>query len=153
MTHEEEEAQLGISKLQEQVHQISLSQRATKNEMDVLKKSMEARMDGLKNGIKEKMEGLKEDMEGLKEGLSNFIQEMIPNGEKIVEEMHDENKINVNHDFINSNVELNTHHIPKIDTRNFDDKALVPWILQMVQFFDLHDVQHTQKVHIASLYL
>ena len=29
---------------------------------------------------------------------------MIPNGEKIVEENHDENKINVNRDFIKSNV-------------------------------------------------
>ena len=50
------------------------------------------------------MEGLKEDMEGLKEGLTKFIQEMIPNGEKIVEETRDERKVNVNHDFINSNV-------------------------------------------------
>ena len=31
-------------------------------------------------------------MEGLKEGLTNFIQEMIPNGENIVEETHDERK-------------------------------------------------------------
>ena len=29
---------------------------------------------------------------------------MFPNGEKIVEEPHDEKKINVNRDFINSNV-------------------------------------------------
>ena len=33
MTHEDEEVQHDISKLQEQVHQIFLSQRATKNEM------------------------------------------------------------------------------------------------------------------------
>ena len=39
-----------ISKLQEQVHQISVSQRATKNEMEVLKKGMETNMDGLNKG-------------------------------------------------------------------------------------------------------
>ena len=43
---------------------------------------------------------LKVDMEGLKEGLTKLIQEMIPNGEKAVEETHGENKINVNRDFI-----------------------------------------------------
>ena len=63
MAHEDEERQHDISKFQEQVHQISLSQRATKIEMDVLKKSMEAKMDGLKNGMEKKMEGLKDDME------------------------------------------------------------------------------------------
>ena len=40
-----------ISKLQDQVHQISLSQRVTKNEMEVLKKGVEANMAGLKNEI------------------------------------------------------------------------------------------------------
>ena len=93
MTHEDEELQHDLSKLQEQVHQNSLLQRVTKNEMDVLKKSMEAKMDGLKkgmeatmnglkngmedkmDGMEEKMEGLKEDMEVLKEGLSKLIQE------------------------------------------------------------------------------
>ena len=44
----------------------------------------------------------KANMEGLKEGFTNMIQEMVPNGESIVEETHDEKKINVNHDFINS---------------------------------------------------
>ena len=43
MTHEDEEWQHDISKLQEQVQQISLSQRATKNEMDVLKKAWKLR--------------------------------------------------------------------------------------------------------------
>ena len=63
MTHEAEEWQHDISKLQEQVQQISLSQRATKNEMDVLKKSVEAKMDGLKKGMEATMEGLKDGME------------------------------------------------------------------------------------------
>ena len=53
-------------------------------------------------------------MEGLEEGLKNLIQEMIPNGEKLVEETHDENKINVNHDFINSNVGWKINHIPNM---------------------------------------
>ena len=44
---------------------------------------------------------LKEDMESLK----NLIQEMIPNGKKVVDETHDENQINVNHVFIYSNVD------------------------------------------------
>ena len=63
MTHEDEELQHDLSKLQQQVQQISLSQRATKNEMDVLKKSVEAKMDGLKKGIEATMDGLKNGME------------------------------------------------------------------------------------------
>ena len=60
---------------------------------------------------------------------------------------------NVNHDFIYSNVELRTHHVPKIDMRKFDGKDPETWILQMEQFFDLHNVQNTQKIRIATLYL
>ena len=41
MIHEDEETQHEISKLQEQVHQSSLSRRATKNEMEVLKNGVE----------------------------------------------------------------------------------------------------------------
>ena len=37
--------------------------------------------------------------------------------------------------------------------RKFDGKDPVTWILQMEQFFDPHNVPHTQKVRIASLYL
>jgi len=68
-------------------------------------------------------------------------------------ETHDENKRNVNHDFIESNVGLKTHHIPKIDMRKFDGKDPVTWKLQMEKYFDLYDVQLLQKVRIASLYL
>ena len=78
---------------------------------------------------------------------------MIPNGENIVEETHDENKINFNHDFKNSNVGLKTHHIPKIDIRKFDGKDPVTWILYMEQYFYLNNVKNTQKVRIATLYL
>ena len=162
MTHEDEEWQHDISKLQEQVQQISLSQRATKNDMEVLKKGMETKMDGLKKGMESKMDGLKngreakmdgmeagmeskmddmeakldEKMEKMKndlkvdmEGLKKLIQEMFPDGENIVEETHDENKINVNRDFINSNVGGKNHHIPKMDMRKFDGKDPVTWIL------------------------
>ena len=54
MTHEYEEMQQEISKVHEQVHQISLSQRAAKNEMDGLKKGVEAKM----NGLEAKMDGM-----------------------------------------------------------------------------------------------
>ena len=152
MTHEEEEVQHDISKLQEKVHQILLSQRASKNEMEVLKKGVEAKMDGLKKGVmdglnngmeymeakieekmKDNMENMKNDlkanMEGLKEGLTNLIQEIVPNGKNIVEETHDENKINVNHDFINPNVGFKTRHIPKSNMGKFDGKDPITWIL------------------------
>ena len=78
---------------------------------------------------------------------------MIPNGKNIVEETHDENKINVNRDFINSNVGLKTHHIPKIDMRKFVGKDPVTWILQMEHYFDLNNVKNTQKVCVTNLYL
>ena len=84
-------------------------------------------MDGLNNGMEDMKNDLKSDMEG----LTKLIQQMFPNGEKIVEETHDENKINVNRDFINSNAGLKTHHIPNIDVRNFDGKDPVTWIIHM----------------------
>ena len=54
---------------------------------------------------------------------------MFPNGENIVEETHDENKINVNRDFIKSNVGGKNHHILKMDMRKFDGKDPITWIL------------------------
>ena len=51
MTHEEEEVHHDISKLQDQVQQISLLQKVTKNEMDGLKKDVKDKMDGFKNGV------------------------------------------------------------------------------------------------------
>ena len=67
MTHEDEEVQHDISKIQEQVHQISLSQRVTKNEMDVLKKGVEAKMDGFKKGMEANMDGLKNGIKYMEE--------------------------------------------------------------------------------------
>ena len=51
-----------------------------------------------------KPENMKNDIKSDMEGLTNLIQEMFPNVKKIVEETHAKNKINFNHDFINSNV-------------------------------------------------
>lgn len=129
--------------------------------MDSLNKSMEAKMDGFKNGmeakINEKMKGnmedMKNDLKPYMEGLTKLIQENIPNGENLVEETHDENKINFNCDFINSIVGLKIHHIPKIDMRNFDGNYPVTWILQMEQYLDLYNVKSRQKVQIATLYV
>ena len=86
--------------------------------MEVLQKGMEVNMDSLKKGVEAKMDGMEAKMDDMKynmenmkndlktdiEGLTKLIKEMFPNGENIVEEPHDENKINVNRDFINSNV-------------------------------------------------
>ena len=119
--HEEEELKHDISKLQDQLQQISISQRESKDDLD----------------------GLKADMESLKEGLTKTLQEITPNGETVVDETHDENKINVNHDFIDFNVGFKTFHIPKIDMRNFYGKDPITWILPMEQYFDLHNVKNT----------
>ena len=104
--------------------------------MEVLKKSVEAKMNGMEVGKEAKMDGMKDNMENMKndlkvdiEGLAKMIQEIFPNGEKIVEETHDENKINVNRDFINSNLGWKNHHIPKTDMRKFDGKEPITWIL------------------------
>ena len=118
---------------------------------------MEAKMDDMEAKIDEKMkdnmENMKNDLKVDIEGLEKLIQEMFPNGEKIVEETHDENKRNVDHDFIDSNVGFKTHHIPKIDMRKFDGKYPVTWIIHMEKYFDLNNVKNTQKVHIATLHL
>ena len=96
MTHEEGKWQHDISKLQEQVQQISLSQRATKKDMEVLKKGVESKIDGMEAGMESKMDDMEAKMENMKndlkadmEGLTKLIQEMFPNGEKIVEETHE----------------------------------------------------------------
>jgi len=157
------------------VQQNSLSQKVTEAKMDGLKKGVEDKMDGLKKGMEGNMNDMQAKMDGLNKGveakmndveakmegkmedlktdLTMLLQEMFNNGERVVKETYDENKINVNHDFIDSNFGLNTHHIPKINMRKFDGKDPVTWILQMDQYFNLHNVQNTQKVCIANLYL
>ena len=111
---------------------------------------MEANMENLNIGLNT---NLKTGMAYLKTDLTNFLQEILTNVEKVVNETHDANKRNVNHDFLDSNVGSKTHHIPKIDMRKFDGKDPATWILQMEQFFNLSNVQNTQKVRIATLYL
>ena len=73
MTHEDEEWQHDISNLQEKVHQISLSQRATKYEIEVLKKGMEAKMDGLKKDVEANMDGLNNGMEAKMDGMEASV--------------------------------------------------------------------------------
>lgn len=73
---------------------------------------MEANIDGREENLKKGMEYLKKDMEGLKGG-TNLLQERHPNDKKVVEEIHDDKKINLNHDSIESNIGLKTCHIPK----------------------------------------
>ena len=52
MTHEEEEEMLHyISKLQDQVQQLSLAQKGIESKMDGLKKGIEAKMDCLNKGV------------------------------------------------------------------------------------------------------
>jgi gas vesicle protein len=103
-----------------------------------------------KDELQEMMEGLKGE---IMEGLKNFIIERTPESENVSHEIHDEDTRKVNQEWINSNFGLKTNHVPKIDMRKFDGKDPITWILQMEQFFDLHNVPHTQKVRIASLYL
>ena len=133
MTHEEEEEMKhNISQLQDQVQHISLSQKVTKSKINGLKKCVEAKMDGMEanmDGLEVNIEDLKKGVEGLKGGLAKLLQEMLPNGKKVVEQTHNENKINVSHDFIESNVERKTHHVPNIDMRKFDGEDPVTWIL------------------------
>ena len=103
MTYEEEEEmQHGIAKLRDQVQQVSLAQKGTEAKMDCLKKGVEAKMNDFKIELKTDMDKLKK-----------LLQERVTNGERVVKETHDENKRNVNHDSIDTNVGSKTHHIPK----------------------------------------
>jgi hypothetical protein len=104
----------------------------TKDEIQEMEAKLEAKMDGLK--------------EKIMEVLKNFITEKTPESENASHEIHDEDTRKVNQEWRNSNFGLKTNHVPKIDMRKFDGKDPITWILQMEQFFDLHNVPHTQKV-------
>jgi hypothetical protein len=110
-----------------------------KDELQEMEAKLEAKMDGLK--------------EEILEVLKNIVIERTPESENVSHETHDEDTRKVNQEWRNSNFGLKTNHVPKIDMRKFDGKDPITWILQMEQFFDLHNVPHTQKVRIASLYL
>jgi hypothetical protein len=103
-----------------------------------------------KDELQEMMEGLKGE---IMEVLKNFVIEKTPESENASHEIHDEDTRKVNQEWRNSNFGLKTNHVPKIDMRKFDGKDPITWILQMEQLFDLHNVPHTQKVRITSLYL
>ena len=132
---------------------MSRSQKLTEAKI----KGMEAKMDDSKTNLKRDMADLKTDlktdMDKLKINMNKLLQEMGTKGERVLKETRDENKRNVNHDSIDANARLKTHHIPKIDMRKFYGKDPATWILQMEQFFDLNNVQNTQKVRMTTLYL
>jgi hypothetical protein len=110
-----------------------------KYELQEMEAKLEANMDGLK--------------EEIMDVFKNFVTEKTPESENESHQIHDEDTRKVNLEWRNSNFGLNTNHIPKIDMRRFDGKDPITWILQMEKFFDLHNVPHTQKVQISSLYL
>jgi hypothetical protein len=113
------------------------------NELQKNMDSMEAKLDTKMDSMEAK----------LMEVLKIFVTKKTPESENASHEIHDEDTRKVNQEWRNSNFGLKTNHVPKIDMRNFDGKDPITWILQMEQFFDLHNVPHTQKVRIASLYL
>jgi hypothetical protein len=119
--------------------------------LDTKMDSMEAKlMDSIEAKLDTKMDSLKGE---IMEVLKNFVTEKTLESENASHEIHDEDTRKVNQEWRNSNFGLKTNHVPKIDMRKFDGKDPITWILQMEQFFDLHNVPHTQKVRIASLYL
>jgi hypothetical protein len=107
-------------------------------------------MDSIEAKLDTKMDGLKGEIVEL---LKNFVTEKTLESENASQEIHDEDTRKVNQEWRNSNFGLKTNHVPKIDMRNFYGKDPITRILQMEQFFDLHNVQHTHKVQIDSLYL
>ena len=121
-----------ISKLQDQVQQMSVSKKLTEaniNGMESKINGVEAKMNAMEAKMYNWKTYLKTDMEELKINMNKLLQERVTKGERVVKETHDENKINVNHDSIDSNVGSKTHHIPKIDMRKFDGKDPATWIL------------------------
>jgi len=52
-----------ISKLRDQVQQVSLAKKVTESKKDGLKKDVEANMDGLNKGVEAKMDCLKKGVE------------------------------------------------------------------------------------------
>jgi hypothetical protein len=119
--------------------------------MDSMKAQLDTKMDSMESKLMDSMEAkLDTKMDGLKgeimEVLRNFVIEKTPKSENASHEIHDEDTRKVNQEWRNSNFGLKTNHVPKIDMRKFDGKDPITWILQMEQFFDLHNVPHTQKV-------
>ena len=109
--------------------------------------SMEAKLDTKMDSMESKLDTKMDSMEAkIMEVMKNFVAEKTPKSENSSHEIHDEDIRKVNQEWRNSNFGLKTNHVPKIDMRKFDGKDPITWILQMEQFFDLHNVPHTQKV-------
>lgn len=53
---------------------------------------------------------------------------MLPSGDKVLHENHDEDKINTNHNFRDSHSGVKTNHIPNINMSKFYDKDSMTWI-------------------------
>jgi hypothetical protein len=121
--------------------------KTTKDELQEMMDSTETKLEAI---MDTNMDGLKR---AIMEGLKNFLIERTPESENVSHEIHDEDIRNMNQEWRNPNFGLKTNHFPKIDMRKFDGKDPITWILHTEKLFDLHDVQHTQKVRIASLYL
>jgi hypothetical protein len=119
----------------------------TKDELQGMMDSTEAKLEEI---MDTKMDGLKRD---IMEGLEIFVIERTPESENVSHEIHDDDTRNMNQEWRNSNLGLKINHFPKIDMRKFDGKDPITCILQMEKLFDIHNVPHTQKVQIASLYL
>jgi hypothetical protein len=117
-------------------------------------KLMHSMENKLMDSMEDKLDTKMDSMEAkIMEVMKKFVTEKTPKSENSSHEIHDEDTRKVNQDWRNSNFGLKTNHVPKIDMRKLDGKDPITWILQMDQFFDLHNVPHTQKVRIASLYL
>jgi gas vesicle protein len=124
------------------------------NKMDSMEANLDTKMDSMEAKLDTKMDSMEAKLDtkiyGLKgeimEVLKNFVTEKTPESENASHEIHDEDTRKVNQEWRNSNFGLKTNHVPKIDMRKFDGKDPITWILQMEQFFDLHNVPHTQKV-------
>jgi hypothetical protein len=122
--------------------------------LDTKMDSMESKLDTKMDSMEAKLDTKMDSMEAkIMEVLKIFITEKTPESENASHEIHDVDTRKVNQEWRNYNFGLKTNHVPKIDMRKFDGKDPITWILQMEQFFDLHNVPHTQKVRIASLYL
>jgi uncharacterized protein YlaN (UPF0358 family) len=119
----------------------------TKDELQGMMDSTKAKLEAI---LDTKMDGLKRE---IMEGMKIFLIERTPETENVSHEIHDEDTRKMNQEWRKSNFGLKTNHVPKIDMKKFDGKDPITWILQMEQLFDLHNVTHTKKVRIASLYL
>jgi gas vesicle protein len=118
--------------------------------MDSMKAKLDTKMDSMEAKLDTKIDGLKGE---IMEVLKNFVTEKTPESENASHEIHDVDTRKVNQEWRNSNFGLKANHVPKNDMRKFDGKDPITWILQMEQFIDIHNVPHTQKVLISSLYL